>query len=151
MHAFFLYVFSRDVNDTNFKIGVSYGFGGIWNRLTNFSICYPYEGEFRVQMMFITPTSTDARKLEILILKSKRLQKFPNSESSREWKIVSSRDTLKDVISKVIDSHPNLWTHAIAYGENGWKVIPNTGNAVRGLTAPSKRNTKQQSLEDAFK
>ena len=80
----------------------------------------PYPTENFVQYLFITATSDDAKKLEILLLDIKALHKpegFPDDEKSskdpREYRIFPSKDVLTNSVMKILNNNYDLWTHAV--------------------------------------
>jgi hypothetical protein len=149
-----IYIFSRDKDDLNFKIGVAYGAGGIFQRLKNYKICYPYRNEFFLQYAIVSPTSDDAKTLESAIFRNKALNEVEENPSaqgkrSAEWRIVSKKETLHSVIIRTLESNPNLWTHVVCFGQNSWNIIKNLdGSAIKSLASPSNSRTKKFGLYD---
>jgi hypothetical protein len=155
-----VYIFSRDVDDTSYKIGMAWGVGGIFQRLKNYKICYPYENEFFIQYILISATSEDAKKLEKKILSSQKLKMIEQTTTvvagkrSREWRIVSKRNILNGVLKSTLEANPNLWTHIVVFGETGWVVHTNASligksNKIKDLVRPSKSRATKNSLFEA--
>ena len=140
------YIIQRDAGDLSYKIGMSWGKSGLLVRLRSYKICFPYVNEFYVKYLVLSSTSDDAKMLEKRVLaqrKLKHIEKNPTAQGRRsnEYRFTSSAQVLKNVLKRVLDANPNIWTHLILFGENGWKLIPNLGHAVRDLSAPSNRIT----------
>ena len=96
--------------------------------------------------MILSSTEEDAKSLEKKILAQrtlKQVEKNPTAQGRRsnEYRFVSSGGVLKSTIKRILDGNPNLWPHIVVFGVNGWKLVPNMGNAVRDLEAPSNRIT----------
>jgi hypothetical protein len=140
------YMFTRDFNDNHTKVGVSYGSGGVYTRLKSYKICYSFPDEFYIQKIIISQTSDDAKEVERLILKSKRLKILENKGASKEWKIYNNTQVLNNVIKSVLDRNPNIWSHIIVFNVESWKIIRNTGHALKGLSRPSLRVGKKALL-----
>ena len=149
------YVISRHKDDLTFKIGIAHGQGGLKPRLQSYKICYPYKDEFYIHYIIITPTSTDAKKLEKIVLADSTLQSTlenPTAQGrkSKEYKMVTSYCDLKKVLTRALDNNSNLWTHVTVLGDNGWKIIRNVdGSAIKNLTKPKYTTKKKPSLYDA--
>jgi hypothetical protein len=149
-----IYLISRNVNDNTHKIGMAWGKGGLFNRLRSYKICMPYKDEFYVQLLIICPTIDDAKLLEKRVLKRKELGLVEANETAQgrrslEYKVTESRAQLNTAVRRTLDRNPNLWTHVIVFNNAGWKVIPNTGHAVKGMERPSLRRTKQPGLYES--
>ena len=146
-----VYVISRDLDDNTHKIGVAYGAGGLFNRVKSYKICMPYKDEFFLQYAFVSATGDDAKQVEKEILESKTIKYVdanPSAQGKRslEYRVSSSRDILNGVIFRVLDSFPNLWTHAVVFGQQGWKIHVNKGAAVRGFHRPTNASKLQPRL-----
>ena len=147
-----VYIFSKDEVSDVHKIGMAWGAGGMFQRLKGYKLCYPFENEFWVKLLIIGTTSADSKKLEKLILASKRLKKVISSETlegkkSMEYRITSSRTVLGEEIAKVLKTNLNLWTHIIVFGANGWKVIQHSDYPlVIKLSKPSDSYDKKPML-----
>jgi hypothetical protein len=149
-----VYIFSRDLDDTSYKIGMAWGIGGLFQRLKSYKICYPYKNEFFLQYLLISATADDAKDLEKKVLDSKRLTSIAENPTvegrrSQEWKMVSKRAILNDVLKSTLKVHPNLWTHCIVFGKAGWIIHTNTDGSAPALVRPSSTRTTQNSLFEA--
>ena len=150
-----IYVISRNKDDLTFKIGVAYGQGGLKPRLQSYKLCYPYKDEFYIHYIIITPTGDgDAKQLEKIILSNKTLEhteenKSAEGKKSKEYKVVSSHSILKQVLIAAMDANPNLWTHCVVFGDNGWNIIRNfDGSAIKKMVRPRYTSSKKPSLYD---
>lgn len=150
-----VYVISRKKDDLTFKIGIAHGQGGLKPRLQSYKICYPYADEYYIHYILITPTSTDAKELERIVLADSTLRNTvqksdAQGKKSFEYKMVSDKSTLKKALARALDGNVNKWTHAIVFGDNGWKIIRNVdGSAVKNLTKPKYTTKKKPGLYDA--
>jgi hypothetical protein len=146
-----VYIFSRDYDDTSYKIGMAWGVGGLYQRLKNYKICYPYKNEFFLQYLLISATADDAKTLETKVLASKKLESVAENPTvegrrSREWKMVSKREILNNVLKSSLSANLNLWTHCIVFGKTGWIIHTNNGQALPDLVRPSSSRATQHSL-----
>ena len=149
-----VYIFSRDYDDTSYKIGMAWGIGGLFQRLKNYKICYPYKNEFFLQYLLISATADDAKTLETKVLASKKLESVDENPTvegrrSREWKMVSKREVLNNVLKSSLTANQNLWTHCIVFGKTGWIIHTNHGQALPDLVRPSSSRATQHSLFEA--
>ena len=149
-----VYIFSRDYDDTSYKIGMAWGKGGLFERLKSYKICYPYKNEFFLQYLLISTTSDDAKTLETTVLASKKLVSVIENTTaegrrSREWKMVSKRVILNDVLKTSLAANPNLWTHCIVFGMTGWIIHTNNGKALPDLVRPSTKRATKHGLFEA--
>ena len=152
-----IYVLSRDEElDKNgklqYKIGMAHGSGGIYERLKSYKNCFPYEDEFYLHFCIITPKEEDAKKLEKIILRSdeedeetKRKTLEPVKRPGRihdpkntEYRIVAKKSALHNALLKSLRDNPKLWDYAIIFGNQGWKMLPNTGADLQNSGALSK-------------
>ena len=136
-----VYLISRDVDDVCYKIGVAYGAGGLFQRLKQYKHCFPYPTEYYLQYLFLSATGEDAKELEKIILKIKAFAKIEENPSAEgractEHRLFPNKDVLTRGLIKVLDANPNLWTHAVLFGEKGWELITNNGDSVKGLARP---------------
>jgi hypothetical protein len=150
-----VYVISRERNDLTFKLGMAHGAGGLKPRLQGYKICYPYADEYFIHYILITPTSADARALERIVLADSTLKNTvqkgeAQGKKSVEYKMVSDKATLKKALVRALDNNVSKWTHAIVFGDNGWKIIRNIdGSAVKSLSKPKYTTKKKPGLYDA--
>ena len=149
-----VYIFSRDYDDNSYKIGMAWGIGGLFQRLKSYKICYPYKNEFFLQYLLISATADDAKTLETKVLASKKLESVDENPTvegrrSREWKMVSKREVLNNVLKSSLNANPNLWTHCIVFGKTGWIIHINSGKALPDLVRPSSSRATQHSLFEA--
>ena len=149
-----VYIFSRDYDDNSYKIGMAWGIGGLFQRLKSYKICYPYKNEFFLQYLLISATADDAKTLETKVLASKKLESVDENPTvegrrSREWKMVSKREVLNNVLKSSLNANPNLWTHCIVFGKTGWIIHINNGKALPDLVRPSSSRATQHSLFEA--
>ena len=119
------YIIQRDEGDLSYKIGVSWGKSGLLVRLRSYKICFPYINEFFVTYLILSSTEQDAKSLEKKILAQrtlKQVEKNPTAQGRRsnEYRFVSSGGVLKSTIKRILDGNPNLWTHIVVFGVNGW-------------------------------
>tara|TARA_R110000823_G_scaffold209409_1_gene339642 strand:+ start:357 stop:929 length:573 start_codon:yes stop_codon:yes gene_type:complete len=151
-----VYIISRDLDDDTFKIGVSYGLGGLYQRLTNYKLCYPYANEYFLQYAIISATGDDAKLLEKSIFTSKILKNVERNESaegkkSSEYKIVAKKTTLQTAIAKKLTDNPDLWVYLIVFNSTGWRLVPNTGKEITSndFFKPSTSRATKKSLYGA--
>ena len=149
-----VYIFSRDYDDNSYKIGMAWGIGGLFQRLKSYKICYPYKNEFFLQYLLISATADDAKTLETKVLASKKLESVDENPTvegrrSREWKMVSKREVLNNVLKSSLNANPNLWTPCIVFGKTGWIIHINNGKALPDLVRPSSSRATQHSLFEA--
>jgi hypothetical protein len=127
-----VYVFSKDLNDDNHKIGMSHGGGGLFNRLKTYKICYPFPNEFYLQYLFICE-SKNAKLLEKKILartdKLKHIQQAEDlgeekdeGKHSLEWRFTAKKDVLNSTIIEELNLNPTLWDYAVIFGAQSWKI-----------------------------
>ena len=148
-----VYVYSRGLNDTTFKIGMAWGGGGIKNRMDSYKICYPSSNELFLQMCVISFTQAGAKFLEKVILKDKRFDEMEailvdgaKSRVPREYRVVTKRVTLYDAVSSALNDYPNLWSYVVVFGKDSWRIHANDGHSVKGLYRPSNNRTVKPSL-----
>ena len=148
-----VYVYSRGVDDKTFKIGMTWGGGGMLNRMNNYKICYPSKKELFLQMCIISFTQYGAKFLEKVILKDKRFDEMDpividgaKSRVPREYRVVTKRVTLYDAVSKALNDYPNLWSYVVVFGKDSWRIHANDGHSVKGLYRPSNNRTVKPSL-----
>ena len=149
-----VYIFSRDYDDNSYKIGMAWGIGGLFQRLKSYKICYPYKNEFFLQYLLISATADDAKTLETKVLASKKLESVDENPTvegrrSREWKMVSKREVLNNVLKTSLTANQNLWTHCIVFGKTGWIIHINHGQALPDLVRPSTSRATQHRLFEA--
>ena len=149
-----VYIFSRDYDDNSYKIGMAWGVGGLFQRLKNYKICYPYKNEFFLQYLLISATADDAKTLETKVLASKKLESVDENPTvegrrSREWKMVSKREVLNNVLKTSLTANQNFWTHCIVFGKTGWIIHTNHGQALPDLVRPSTSRATQHRLFEA--
>ena len=148
-----VYVISRLEDDLTFKIGVSYGSGGLKPRLSSYKLCYPYANEYFVHYIIVTGSDTDARKLEKLILADKRLEntvKNPTAQGKKslEYKMVSDKDVLKHALIDSVNKHSDLWQIIVVFGSQGWTLVKNLTTAVALPSLAKPTGKKKPSLYD---
>ena len=137
-----VYLISRDIDDLCYKMGMAHGSGGLFPRLKQYKPCFPYKTEYYVQYLFLSATGDDAEKLEKCILGIKAFtqpEKNPSAQGKAcsEYRMFPHKEALMRGLIKVLDANPNLWTHAVLLGENGWALITNkSGDSVQGLSRP---------------
>ena len=147
-----MYIWSRDLNDPVFKIGVS---SQLFTRLRHFKACSPFPQEYFIQFVIICPTTADAKQLEKILLNDGRLGKITKNPTKteggglapREFRVVSKRETLKRVLITTLNKtkNANLWLAISTFGANSWNLQFNKGGNIRGLAKPAdKRTAKPQ-------
>ena len=147
-----VYVFSKELNSDNHKIGMAFGGGGLFNRLKSYKICQPFPREFYLQYLFITD-SDSARALETQILdrtdKLKHIQKAEDlgdeadqGEHSLEWRFTASKDVLNSVLIEELNKSPELWKYAVIFGANSWKIIPSP-TKITNFQRPASTRTEK--------
>ena len=146
-----VYVFSKDERSDVHKIGLAWGNGGLYERLKGYKLCFPFEDEFWLKFVIIGTSAADSKKLEKLVLASKRLRKIEpatdlQGKKSLEYRITSSRTVLNQEIAKVLKANVNLWTHIVVFGSNSWRVIRHDANKVLKLSKPSKTREEKPGL-----
>lgn len=137
-----VYVFTRDLDDDVFKLGVSYGRAGLYNRLKNYQICYPFKNEFFLHMVVITPTGEDGKKLERQLLRNKTMKSSPSLIAGTEFRITSTRKKLFAAVEYVLEGQPDLWTHVVVFNGDCWKVIPNRYPRSLNISRPPARRCR---------
>ena len=147
-----VYVFSKELNSDNHKIGMAFGSQGLFNRLKSYKICYPFPREFYLQYLFITD-KTSARALETQILdrtdKLKHIQKAEDlgdekdqGEHSLEWRFTASKEVLNSTLIEELNKSPELWKYAVIFGANSWKIIPSPTRLTNFQRPASTRTEK---------
>jgi len=125
-----MYIFSRDLDDVRFKVGLSYGESGLYTRLKNqYRICYAYPNEFFVHFLVLSLAPRQARQLEKKMLADlKTIPKETNSTSNanNEWKIVSNREELKQKLRAMLNANKDLWFAVVVFNKKNMRVIDNT-------------------------
>ena len=129
-----VYVISRDEHenkndDLQYKIGMAHGTGGLYERVKNYEMCYPYPDEFFIHFFIITHTEQDARNLEKVILNYKSMDpvKRPKDLSKNtEYRVVSKKETLHNALLKSLRDNSKMWSYIVVLGLQGWKLIKNT-------------------------
>ena len=141
-----IYVISRDKNNNNdtklqYKIGMAYGEGGLYNRIRSYEMCYPYPDEFWIHFCILTHTEKDARALEKVILAYKSItavMRPKDLSKETEYRTVTKRETLHNALLKALKDNSEMWSYIAVLGEIGWKLIKNTGNDLRNSGILSK-------------
>ena len=148
-----MYIFSRDLDDVRFKVGLAWGQGGLFERLKKqYRICYPFPKEFYIHFMVLSLTPEHARKVEKLMLsKLKTIASINNSsKANREWKIVNKREDLKLKLREMLNENRNLWFALIVFNTVVIKVLDNTqALSTSDMNKPS--NTRIQNRVKALK
>ena len=144
-----VYLLSRDKDDENVKIGMAHGYGGLFERLKSYKLCFPYPNEYYLQYVFICNTSQNARDLERIILaRTDKLKHIEESEEkqegrhSLEWRFISKKDTLNSTLIEELNNNPLLWDYAVVFSEKGWKIKPSTEKITNFQRLPSSRDAK---------
>ena len=144
-----VYIISRDLNEDkngklSYKIGLARGDKGLYDRVKSYKICYAYNDELFVQYMFVCLEKDNSEKLEKLILADNRLGKAeanPNKKEegklSREYRFVSKKDTLNNVLIDILNKNKDLWDIVIRFGENGWVLVSRDEGNLTNLSRPS--------------
>lgn len=153
-----LYIISRDNPSDSYKIGVSYGRVGLWGRLKNYKICFPFLEEFHVNYIITCWDDTDAKQLEKIMLSRTELQRIERNPANQgrvsdEYRFVSSNANLKKAIMKTLNDHPMKWKSVVVFGSNGWRVYNNQRTAdgrrfiqIKALVKPSARTNTMPSI-----
>ena len=149
-----LYIISRDVDDLTTKIGMAWGAGGLFQRVKSYKICFPYETELFIQFAIICPSAESSKALEKIVLRHGQLTMVEANSTaqgrrSEEYKVVSSKKVLYDVITNSLDSNPDMWTHVVVFGLNFWKVVKKGDTTLPwpSLMRPSSSRTARPPLE----
>ena len=127
-----VYVISKGLNDDHHKIGMAHGYGGLFDRLKSYKICWPFPKEYYLQYLFIC-NSANAKLLEKKILartdKLKHIQQAQDlgeekdeGKHSLEWRFTSKRDILNTTIIEELNANPKLWEYAVIFGDQSWKI-----------------------------
>ena len=144
-----VYIISRDLNEDkngklSYKIGLARGDKGLYDRVKSYKICYAYRDELFVQYMFVCLEKDNSEKLEKMILADTRLGKAeanPNKKEegkqSREYRFVSKKDTLNDVLLDILNKNKDLWDVVIRFGANGWTLVSKDEGNLKSLSRPS--------------
>jgi len=146
-----IYVISRREEDDVHKIGMAHGAGGLFTRLKDYKLCFPFKDEFWVNLLITTPTAADAKKLERVVLKHNRFRNVEAHETAQgrrslEYRITGSRASLNQAVMDALNKSPNQWTNVIVLNKWGWRVIENTGKVITGLSRPSQGRTTMKGL-----
>ena len=156
------YIYSRDKDDTTFKLGMSQN---LFGRVKQAKSCYPYPSEFWLHMLMICHRKADIRKLEANLLKNKHLKKIEKEHKvcecetaececkeqgnrPREYRIASSRDVLNGAVYQTLNDNRKLWDIVVVFGPDGWTVIENSAVKSISMLGPSASKTKH-SIERA--
>lgn len=134
-----VYMLSRDYDDRHYKIGIS---KNLYNRLTDYKVCLPYPDEMWLQMVIITPSNVEAKQIEKELINAKKFKTFQGVKS-KEWKILSKIDNIKNMIKNILQKHPELYTHIIVFNKNSWRVIKK-GDEPYNLLRPTDREGKKK-------
>ena len=162
------YVYSRDKNDTVFKMGRS---KNIHRRLMEHKACYPFKSEYWLQFVIVVlgpDMDTRTKQLEKAIHDEKeyltRTADFEPSTAKeegnrpREYRIAIDRKALNSAVEKVLNAKYKLWDFLVVFSEEGWRIIPNTKNpnpidqkTQKDLWKPTARQSTDESIADAVK
>ena len=131
-----VYVISRDLDENKnkelqYKIGMAHGYGGLFERLKDYEICYPYSDEYFIHFLILTHTGADAKKLEKVILHSASLSivKRPKDTlKDTEYRTVLKKETLHNCLLKALKNNTDMWSYIAVMGDKGWKLIKNCGD-----------------------
>ena len=139
-----LYIISRGEEDSTFKIGMAHGEGGLFTRLKNYKLCWPYPKEFFVHYLVVCPTAKDAKSLEKAVLKNKRslkgIKKYPGAQGrvSSEYRVTASRTALKKVLMDAMDKNRDTWQSLVVFGKTKWKLKLQDDKLLSGAERPSE-------------
>ena len=128
------YIYSRDKDDTTFKLGMSQN---LFGRVKQAKSCYPYRSEFWLHMLMICHRKTNIRPLETKLLSNKLLKKIEDEKHicecddapcdckkeqgnrPREYRIATSRDILNTAVFQTLTNNKKLWDVLIIFGPHG--------------------------------
>ena len=153
-----VYVISRDKNDTSFKLGMAWGKKGLFGRLKNYKLCFPYDGEYYLHWLVLCGTIADTKVLEKSILnhqhirnKSVAWEHAPQARLSKEVKVLGSRDVLMNAFIDVLDKNRNHWIATVCFSDNNWKLCTFERRIERGcFMKPSNTRNLRPTIESAF-
>ena len=154
-----VYVISRHKNDTSFKIGVSYGKGGLFNRLKSYKICWPYEDEYYLHFAALTFSADDAKILEKSLLNHstiknkliKWVDSIPQARLSKEYKVLAKRDVIMNAMLDTLIKHPNKWVAITTFTDHNWKICTYDGKITKScFMKPSNTRNLMPSITDTF-
>lgn len=134
-----VYIFTREEDDRRYKIGMAFGESGMFERLKKqYRICYAYPGEFWIKFLVLTLEPSQSRKLEKKLLSV--LKTIPNQVASKEWKITSTPEVLKQKLRKILNENKDLWFAVVVFSQQNMRVIDNTEEiGFSDLNKPSNR------------
>lgn len=127
------YVYSRDQDDTTFKLGMSET--NLFGRVKSAKSCFPYKSEFWIHIYIICHDKSKVRPLEKKLLAESRHLKKVDVETEetkeqgarpREFRIAATRANLNMAMCNVLNKHKELWDLVIIFGEKGWVMHKNT-------------------------
>jgi hypothetical protein len=155
-----VYVFSRDKDDEHHKIGNAHGYGGLFQRLKSYKICYPFPNEFFLQYLFICDSKNAEILEKIILARTDKLKHIEKAEDlgdekdegahSLEWRFTAKKDILNTTIMEELNNNPTLWQFAVIFGEKGWKIKPST-NKITNFQKPAKLRDERPSFGEVAK
>ena len=124
------YVYSRNKNDSKYKLGMSEA--DIFKRVKDAKFCFPDKDEFFIHFFIICHDKKDVRPLEKkLLAESKDLKKIkvvtesgiPEQGSrSTEYRLTTDRTSLGNAVKNVLADNRQLWDQVVVFGLNGWTI-----------------------------
>lgn len=142
------YVYSRDEDDSTYKIGMSQS--GLFSRIKQAKSCYPYKDEFWLHYCIISldgyfkkGEKSSTRHIEDDLLKTSKslstveLQKSDIKEQGqrpREYRLVSNKKQLYTLLKNTLNKHRDKWDWLVVFSKNGWDVIPNDRLVSKPIT-----------------
>ena len=127
-----VYILSRSLENQNFKLGMSWGTGGIYKRIiSQYKICFAGKDEFFIRYLVICPRQKAGTKHFAYIMEKKLLQSIKTAVPiegsdygaySTEYIFVPEIKKLEETMSVVLNNeeYKPYYTHAIKFVKDGF-------------------------------
>ena len=138
-----VYILSRSLENQNFKLGMSWGTGGIYKRIiSQYKICFAGKDEFFIRYLVICPKQKAGKKHFAYLMEQEMLKSIktavPIEEDVRKYEAYSNEyifvpeiTTLEKTMGQVLNNekYKPYYTHAIKFVEDGFHKY----DTVRGF------------------
>ena len=127
-----VYILSRSLENQNFKLGMSWGTGGIYKRIiSQYKICFAGKDEFFIRYLVICPKQKEGKKHFAYMMEQELLLSIKNKVPiegsdygaySKEYIFVPEIKKLEETMSVVLNNeeYKPYYTHAIKFVKDGF-------------------------------
>ena len=127
-----VYILSRSLENQNFKLGMSWGTGGIFKRIiSQYKICFAGKNEFFIRYLVICPRQKEGKKHFAYMMEQELLLSIKNKVPiegsdygaySKEYIFVPEIKKLEETMSVVLNNeeYKPYYTHAIKFVKDGF-------------------------------